>query len=51
MRKLGGDVGARALLERHADAVRAVNIDDAAVHLDIDTPEMLADATTAANLR
>jgi molybdenum cofactor cytidylyltransferase len=44
MRKLGGDVGARGLLERHADAVRAVPIDDAAIHLDVDTPEMLAGA-------
>lgn len=44
MRKLGGDVGARGLLERHADAVRAVPIDDAAVHRDVDTPEMLASA-------
>lgn len=44
MRKLGGDVGARALLEKHADSVLAVDIDDAAVHLDIDTPEMLAAA-------
>jgi molybdenum cofactor cytidylyltransferase len=45
MRKLGGDVGARELLERHADAVLAVPVDDAAVHLDVDTPEMLAGAT------
>ena len=44
MRKLGGDVGARELLERHADAVLAVPVDDAAVHLDIDTPDMLAGA-------
>jgi molybdenum cofactor cytidylyltransferase len=44
MRKLAGDVGARALLEAHADAVLAVPVDDPAVHLDIDTPEMLADA-------
>ena len=44
MRKLAGDVGARALLEAHADAVLAVPVDDAAVHLDIDTPEMLASA-------
>jgi molybdenum cofactor cytidylyltransferase len=44
MRKLGGDVGARELLERHADAVQAVVVDDPAVHLDIDTPEMLAGA-------
>lgn len=45
MRKLGGDVGARALLERHRDAVLAVPIDDAAVLLDVDTPEMLAAAS------
>ena len=44
MRKLGGDVGARALLEQHASAVHCVAVDDAAVHLDIDTPEMLAAA-------
>jgi molybdenum cofactor cytidylyltransferase len=44
MRKLGGDVGARALLERHGEAVLAVPVDDAAVHLDVDTPEMLANA-------
>ncbi|MFO0586210.1 MAG: molybdopterin-binding/glycosyltransferase family 2 protein [Polyangiaceae bacterium] len=46
MRKLGGDVGARGLMERHADQVRAVPFDDAAVHLDVDTPEMLASAKT-----
>jgi molybdenum cofactor cytidylyltransferase len=45
MRKLGGDVGARALLEKHANEVLTVDVDDAAVHLDIDTPEMLAEAT------
>ena len=44
MRMLGGDVGARALLEKHARAVQTVEVDDAAVHLDIDTPEMLAEA-------
>ncbi len=44
MRKLQGDVGARALLEAHADSVLAVPVDDPAVHLDIDTPEMLASA-------
>jgi len=44
MRMLGGDVGARALLEKHARAVQTVEVDDAAVHLDIDTPEMLAGA-------
>jgi molybdenum cofactor cytidylyltransferase len=46
MRKLGGDVGARGLLERHADAVLAVPIEDAAVLLDVDTPEMIGGATT-----
>lgn len=46
MQKLGGDVGARSLLERHADRVLDVPIDDAAVHLDIDTQEMLGTATT-----
>jgi molybdenum cofactor cytidylyltransferase len=44
LQKLSGDVGARALLELHANAISAVAIDDAAVHLDIDTPEMLAKA-------
>ncbi len=44
MRKLGGDVGARELLERHADEVLAVTVDDPAVHIDVDTPEMLANA-------
>ncbi|MDB4944149.1 MAG: 4-diphosphocytidyl-2C-methyl-D-erythritol kinase [Labilithrix sp.] len=44
MKKLGGDVGARALLEQHAGAVLAVDVDDAAVHLDVDTPSMLAAA-------
>jgi molybdenum cofactor cytidylyltransferase len=50
MRKLGGDVGARGLLERHADAVRTVAIDDDAVHIDVDTPEMLAGAAGANTL-
>ena len=44
MRKLHGDVGARALLEKYSDAVLELPIDDAAVHLDIDSPEMLASA-------
>jgi molybdenum cofactor cytidylyltransferase len=42
MRELGGDVGARGLLERHARAVLAIPTDDAAVLVDVDTPEMLA---------
>ena len=48
MKKLGGDTGARSILEHHADAVQTVDVDDAAVHLDIDTPEMLAEATKSA---
>jgi molybdenum cofactor cytidylyltransferase len=42
MRELGGDVGARGLLERHARAVLAVPTDDPAVLVDVDTREMLA---------
>jgi molybdenum cofactor cytidylyltransferase len=36
-----GDVGARALLETHAQDVRSVPIDDAGIVFDIDTPEEL----------
>ena len=39
--KLVGDVGARHLLEQHADDVRLVSIDDQGVHVDVDTPEAL----------
>jgi molybdenum cofactor cytidylyltransferase len=39
---LRGDVGARSLIERHADRVRAVAIDDPAVLLDVDTGAQLA---------
>lgn len=39
---LAGDVGARALIERHASDVRTVAIDDPAILLDVDTPEALA---------
>jgi molybdenum cofactor cytidylyltransferase len=42
--KLEGDVGARGLMEAHADAVLAVPIDDSAIHTDVDTAEMLAEA-------
>lgn len=38
---LRGDVGARALLERHADAVHLLAIDEPGVLLDVDTPEAL----------
>ena len=40
--ELAGDVGARALLERHLAEVRMVPLDDAAILVDIDTPEALA---------
>jgi molybdenum cofactor cytidylyltransferase len=40
---LSGDVGARALLERHADHVRLVAIDDPAILVDVDTPAALAE--------
>ncbi len=37
-----GDVGARHLIGEHADAVAEVELDDAAVTRDVDTPEALA---------
>jgi molybdenum cofactor cytidylyltransferase len=45
MSALVGDVGARALLERHADDVCLVPVGDAGVLLDVDTPEALAALT------
>ena len=42
MMQLSGDAGARAVLAKHADAVCPVQMDDAGVLLDIDTPEDLA---------
>lgn len=39
---LRGDAGARALLDAHTEQVRLVPIADAAVTLDVDTPEALA---------
>ena len=42
MATLAGDVGARALLDRHADEVFPVALDDPAILLDVDTPEALA---------
>lgn len=42
MVQLGDDVGARTLLETHASAVRPVQMEDAGVLVDIDTPEDLA---------
>lgn len=42
MGALEGDVGARALLAEEADRMRRVEMDDAAIHADIDTPADLA---------
>ncbi|WP_193170498.1 NTP transferase domain-containing protein [Nisaea nitritireducens] len=44
MQELEGDKGARGLLAEFADLVAEVDVPDNAIHLDIDTPEMLADA-------
>jgi molybdenum cofactor cytidylyltransferase len=41
--ELSGDVGARALIERYADHVRLVAIDDPAILVDVDTPAALAE--------
>jgi molybdenum cofactor cytidylyltransferase len=40
---LSGDVGARALIDRHADQLRLVSIDDPAILVDVDTPAALAE--------
>jgi molybdenum cofactor cytidylyltransferase len=40
--ELAGDVGARPLLERNASHVVSIAFDDAAILLDVDTPEALA---------
>jgi molybdenum cofactor cytidylyltransferase len=42
MEALGGDAGARALLDAHAAEVCYVPVADAGVVLDVDTPEALA---------
>jgi len=42
MRRLEGDVGARALIDKHAGVVCAVPMPDRGVTLDVDTPEALA---------
>jgi len=36
---LQGDVGARTVLDRHADRIRWLDVDDPAVVTDVDTPE------------
>lgn len=41
---LDGDIGARHLIARHAEAVTEVAVDGNAAFLDIDTPQALADA-------
>jgi molybdenum cofactor cytidylyltransferase len=41
--ELSGDVGARALIDRHADRVRLIAIDDPAILVDVDTPAALAE--------
>ena len=41
--ELSGDVGARSLIERHADHVRLLAIDDPAILVDVDTPAALAE--------
>ena len=44
MQELEGDEGARGLLAEFANLVIEVEMPDDAIHLDIDTPEMLEDA-------
>ncbi len=36
-----GDVGARSLLQTHADSVTRIEWDDDAIFADVDTPEAL----------
>jgi molybdenum cofactor cytidylyltransferase len=43
MKSIGGDQGARKLLDLHADEVSEVQIDDESVLFDVDTPDKLAD--------
>jgi molybdenum cofactor cytidylyltransferase len=42
MAALSGDVGARALIDRHAEHVQLLPLDDAAILVDVDTPAALA---------
>ncbi len=44
---LDGDIGARHLIAHHAEAVAEVEVEGKSAFLDIDTPEMLADARRA----
>ena len=41
IRGIRGDAGARCLIDEHADGVREVPIDDAAILLDVDSPDSL----------
>lgn len=41
MQTLSGDEGARGLLAAHADRIHFLDMDDGAIHLDIDTPQDL----------
>jgi molybdenum cofactor cytidylyltransferase len=41
---LRGDAGARAVIQRHHDALVPVPVDDPGIYLDIDTPDALAAA-------
>lgn len=40
---LDGDAGARAILQRHADAIVRIESEDPGIFIDIDTPQDLAD--------
>ncbi|CAG0929210.1 Molybdenum cofactor cytidylyltransferase [Rhodocyclaceae bacterium] len=41
MQAVSGDQGARSLLQEHAQRIRAVDMDDDAIHADVDTPDTL----------
>lgn len=45
MLEISGDVGAKSLLEDHADAVFEVTIDDDGILFDVDTPDRLQELT------
>ncbi len=44
LQRLGGDRGARALVNRFADQTITVTVDDAGIHQDIDRPDALTSA-------
>jgi molybdenum cofactor cytidylyltransferase len=43
---LRGDIGARALIDRHVESVRFLPLEDDAILVDVDTPESLASLTS-----